>query len=158
MLTDLDLVLLRRAIEIAGEARAEGNHPFGALLANKEGEVLAEAGNSVISSKDLTAHAEIRLSSMVSKLFNPHELETCTIYCSTEPCPMCAGAIHWSGIGRVVFALSQERLYQVTSESLEDKPLRLSCREVFSRCGRQIEVEGPALEEDAEIVHHGFWI
>jgi tRNA(Arg) A34 adenosine deaminase TadA len=70
---------------------------------------------------------------------------------------MCAGAIHWSGIGRVIYALSQERLYRFTSEASADKPLRLSCRDVFSRCERKIEVEGPALEEEAEAVHYGFW-
>jgi tRNA(Arg) A34 adenosine deaminase TadA len=84
-------------------------------------------------------------------------LETSTMYSSTEPCPMCAGAIHWTRIGRVVYALSQERLYQFTSEASEDKPLRLSCREVFSKCERKIEVEGPALEEEAAVVHNGFW-
>lgn len=157
MLSEDDLVYLRRVIELARETRLHGNHPFGALLVSKDGKILAEAGNLVFTSRDPTAHAELNLASMAGKSFSLPQLQASTMYCSTEPCPMCAGAIHWSGIGRVVYALSQERLYQFSSEASEDKPLRLSCRDVFSKCARIIEVEGPALENEAAAVHDGFW-
>ena len=70
---------------------------------------------------------------------------------------MCSGAIHWSGIGRVVYALAEERLYQITGDYPAEPPMKLPCREVFARCTRVIAVEGPALQAEAEQVHHGFW-
>jgi tRNA(Arg) A34 adenosine deaminase TadA len=69
---------------------------------------------------------------------------------------MCSGSIFWSGVGRVVYALSEEGLYAMTGDS-PDK-LLLSCRDVFARGGRSIEVLGPALEEEARQVHEGFWV
>ena len=68
---------------------------------------------------------------------------------------MCAGAIFWGNVPRVVYALSQEGLYEFTGESPEK--LELSCREVFKHSGRAIKVLGPALEDEARNVHKGFW-
>ena len=70
---------------------------------------------------------------------------------------MCAGAIHWSGIGRVVFALSERALYDIVGPSPEH--LLLPCRDVFARSQRPMEVLGPSAELDAEAraVHEGFW-
>ena len=69
---------------------------------------------------------------------------------------MCSGSIFWGGVGRVVYALSEEGLYGMTGDS--PHKLLLSCREVFARGGRPIEVLGPALEEEARQVHMGFWM
>ena len=80
-----------------------------------------------------------------------------TLFSSTEPCAMCAGAIHGSGIGRVVYALPEERLYRLTGHDPDDNPMKLPCREVFARGARAVEVAGPALEAEAEAVHRGFW-
>lgn len=68
---------------------------------------------------------------------------------------MCAGAIFWGHVRRVVYALGQEGLYRFTGNSPEK--IMLSCREVFARSGRMIEVLGPALEDEAKKVHEGFW-
>jgi tRNA(Arg) A34 adenosine deaminase TadA len=68
---------------------------------------------------------------------------------------MCAGAIYWGGIGRVIYALSAEQFYAIVGPSPEH--LRLSCREVFARSQRPVEVLGPALEQEATSVHAGFW-
>jgi tRNA(Arg) A34 adenosine deaminase TadA len=70
---------------------------------------------------------------------------------------MCSGAIHWSGVGRVVYALPEHRLYELTGADQSNETMRLPCREVFARCRRPIEVAGPALEGEAESVHIGFW-
>ena len=101
---------LRRAIELAQQAREHGNHPFGALLVDGEGNVVLEAENTVRTDKDVTAHAETNLMRLASARFEPDYLERCTLYTSTEPCAMCAGAIYWGNIRRVVFATSQEQL------------------------------------------------
>ena len=70
---------------------------------------------------------------------------------------MCAGAIYWSGIGRVVFALSSEGLSQLVDDGDGDSELALPCREVFGRGGRRVEVSGPHLVQEASVVHEGFW-
>jgi tRNA(Arg) A34 adenosine deaminase TadA len=157
VLSEADLSYLRRAIDLAKMAREHGNHPFGALLVGADGEVLAEAENSVLTDRDCTAHAELNLVRLACRRYDMATLAGSTLFSSTEPCAMCAGAIHWSGIGRVVYALSEERLYQVTGDDPADRPLKLPCREVLARCARPIEVSGPALEAEAELVHRGFW-
>ena len=151
-----DLRLLRRAIELAGQARAHGNHPFGALLADEAGRVLAEAENTVVTGRDVTGHAETNLIRLASARFDPETLARCTLYTSTEPCPMCAGAIYWARVGRVVYALSQQGLYALTGEGSERLPL--PCRDVLAAGHHAVEVTGPALEDEARQVHAGFWI
>jgi tRNA(Arg) A34 adenosine deaminase TadA len=158
MTVEIDLIHLRRAIEIAASARRHGNHPFGALLVGADGQVLLEAENTVNTEKDCTGHAETNLVRLASRHFDRQVLQGSTLYTSTEPCAMCAGAIQWSGVGRVVFALAEERLYQLTGADPSNETMRLPCREVFARCQRAIEVVGPAIEEEAEVVHHGFWV
>ncbi len=150
-----DLPLLRRAIELARQARAHGNHPFGALLRDEAGRVLAEAENTVVTGRDATGHAETNLIRLASARFSPEALAGCTLYTSTEPCPMCAGAIYWAGVGRVVYALSEEGLYALPGAEAEK--LLLHCRDVFARGGHRVEVLGPALEEEARKPHEGFW-
>ncbi len=70
---------------------------------------------------------------------------------------MCAGAIYWSNIRRVIFGLSESRLAELTGDDPENPTLDLPCRDVFARGSRSIEVIGPALEDEAERVHYGFW-
>ncbi|MBT3714395.1 MAG: nucleoside deaminase [Anaerolineae bacterium] len=147
--------LLRRAIEIAQSAREHGNHPFGALLADKAGNILLEAENTVETDSDCTGHAETNLMRKSSKKYTPEELQNFTLYTSPEPCPMCSGAIFWGDVGHVVYALSEEGLYEITGETPYE--LALPCREVFSRGTHSVEVEGPLLEEEARQVHLGFW-
>ncbi len=110
-MNNVDVEHLRSAITIARRAREHGNHPFGALLAGPQGQVLLEAENTVVTSVDCTGHAEANLMRLASHQFDVEYLLRCTLYTSTEPCPMCAGAIFWGGVGRVVFALGQPAFY-----------------------------------------------
>ena len=141
---------LRRAIELAREARDHGDGAYGAILVADDGEVLLEAKNSVRTDHDCTAHAELSLVRQASRTYSAKELANCTLYASCEPCAMCAGAIFWSGIGRVVFGLSYSRLYELRGSAA--RQLRLGCREVFARSDRTIAVEGPLLEDEAATV------
>lgn len=152
-----DLVHLRRALVIARRARDHGNHPFGALLVDETNQVLLEAENTVNTQRDCTGHAETNLVRMASQALPPEILERCTLYTSTEPCAMCAGAIHWGKIGRVVFALSEASLYAMIGSHAANETMRLPCRELFARCGRPVAVVGPLIEEEARLVHEGFW-
>jgi tRNA(Arg) A34 adenosine deaminase TadA len=152
---ETDLGLLRTALRIAREAREHGNHPFGALLADGQGNSLLRAENTVVTARDCTGHAETNLMREATRAYTPQALAPCTLYASTEPCPMCAGAIFWGNVRRVVYALSEEGLYDLTGDTPEK--LLLTCREVFARGGRFVEVIGPALEEEARKVHEGYW-
>jgi tRNA(Arg) A34 adenosine deaminase TadA len=156
-LNEVDLSHLRRAIALADLARRHGNHLFGALLVGADGTILAEAENTVVSSKDATAHAELNLVRLATSRHEAETLTGSTLYTSTEPCAMCAGAIHWGGIGRVVYALPEDALYALTGPELAHEAMVIPCREIFARCGRRVEVEGPALEEEARKPHEGFW-
>ena len=149
--------LLLQAIELARAARAHGNHPFGALLADADGQVVLTAENSVVSDADATAHAETNLVRLASKTFPPSELAGMVLYTSTEPCAMCSGAIFWSGVGAVVYALAEAELYELTGEDTANLTMLLPCRDVFAACRRPIAVEGPYDLPEARAVHEGFW-
>lgn len=153
-----DLQHLRTALDTAHAAREHGNHPFGAILVNENNEVLLQAENTVVTDKDCTGHAETNLMRLASRHFPPEKLALCTLYTSTEPCAMCAAAIHWGNIRRVVYALSEVGLYEIIGPSPEH--LLLPCREVFARSQRNVEVLGTATELDSEAraVHAGFWL
>ncbi len=148
---------MRRAIGLARLARGHGNHPFGALLADAEGEVLLEAENTVVTASDLTGHAELNLVRQASKHLDGDARAAATLYTSTEPCAMCAGAIYWAGVSRVVFGLRESELPALTGTDPRNPTLALPCREVFARGQRPIEVVGPVLEDEARAVHEGFW-
>jgi tRNA(Arg) A34 adenosine deaminase TadA len=156
--SERDLTFLRSAIELARKARADGRHPFGALIVNERGEqVVTARNNAVRPGGDPTQHAEMLACSEAAKRFSEAELARHTLYTSTEPCAMCAGAIYWVGVGRVVFGLAESGLVRYTGSHLENPTLALPCREVFARGQRKIEVVGPLLEEEAARVHEGFW-
>lgn len=152
-----DLQHLRTAIEVARQAREHGNHPFGAILVDENNQVLLQAENTVVTGRDCTGHAETNLMRLASQRFAPETLATCTLYTSTEPCAMCAGAIHWGNVRRVVYALSEEALYEIIGPSPDH--LLLPSREVFAHSRRSTEVRGPSMELDGEAraVHAGFW-
>lgn len=156
-MNDVDLQHLRTAIEAAQAAREHGNHPFGAILVDENNQVLLQAENTVVTESDCTGHAETNLMRLASQHFPPEKLALCTLYTSTEPCAMCAGAIHWGNVRRVVYAFSEIALYEMVGPSPDH--LLLPCHEVFARTQRRVEVLGPALELDAEAraVHEGFW-
>jgi len=156
-MNETDLQHLRTTIAVAQSAREHGNHPFGALLVDENNEVLLQAENTVVTGRDCTGHAEINLMRLATQHFSAEKLANYTLYTSTEPCAMCAGAIHWGNVKRVIYALSEVDLYSIIGPSPDH--LLLACREVFAHSQRHVEVEGPALELDVESreVHKGFW-
>jgi tRNA(Arg) A34 adenosine deaminase TadA len=129
-----DEAFLRRAIALAAEARAAGEMPYGSLLVGPSGEVLAEDHNTVLSSGDISAHPEFKLALWASRSLAPEVARATTMYTSTQPCPMCTGAIERSGLGRVVFALSSE----------QHEALAPSTRP-------PVRYEGPALFDEARV-------
>jgi tRNA(Arg) A34 adenosine deaminase TadA len=159
MLHEVDERFLRRAIELAREARADGRHPFGSLVVDANGAIVVESRNNAVRpAGEPTQHAEMLACAAAARLLSNAELASCTLYTSTEPCAMCAGGIYWVGIGRVVYALAEAGLLCYTGANAENPTLDLPCREVFARGQRAVVVEGPFLEEEAGAVHEGFWV
>jgi tRNA(Arg) A34 adenosine deaminase TadA len=155
--SERDAHFLRLSFEVARRAVAHGNHPFGAVLVDREGNLLLEAENGYMPSHDGTAHAERLLATRACTTLDPGTLRSATLYSSAEPCAMCAGAIYWAGIGRLVYGLSEHRLRDLTGNHPENPTLDLPCREVFGRGQRSTEVLGPLLEDEAAAVHAGVW-
>jgi len=152
-----DVQHLRRAFAVARRAEAHGNHPFGAILVGPDGQVLLERENGFLPDRDMTGHAERVLATDACKAFPPAVLAGATLYTSAEPCAMCAGAMYWAGIGRVVYGLSEARLKGITGNHPENPTLDLPCRTVFAAGQRPTEVVGPMLEDEGAALHEAFW-
>jgi guanine deaminase len=103
MVMENDKLFLLRAIELASDSISEGGGPFGAVIV-KDNKIISEASNRVVMNNDATAHAEILAIRQASSFLMSHELHDCTLYSSCEPCPMCLGAIYWSGIKKVIYS------------------------------------------------------
>ena len=95
--------LMRRAIAVSENSVRNGGGPFGAVIASKDGEIIAEASNSVTIDHDPTAHAEVNCIRKATKL-GTFDLAGYDIYTSCEPCPMCLGAIYWAHLDKIYYA------------------------------------------------------
>ena len=98
-----DEQLMRRAIALSVESVAKGGGPFGAVIA-RDGEIVAEASNSVTIDHDPTAHAEVNCIRRAAARLGTFDLSGCVIYTSCEPCPMCLGAIYWAHLDKIFYA------------------------------------------------------
>lgn len=98
-----DRTFLLHTVKLASGGIETGAGPFAAIIV-KDGDIIAEAVNSVVLTTDPTAHAEVNAIRKAASGLKTHDLHECTLYCSCEPCPMCLGAIYWSGIRKVVYA------------------------------------------------------
>jgi tRNA(Arg) A34 adenosine deaminase TadA len=155
--TEHDLALLRRTFELANLSRQSGNTPFGALVADADGNVVVERGNhSVPPDGDPTQHAEVLATAAAWHVLGDRMLQA-TLYSSAEPCVMCAGASYWTGIGRIVYGMSEHRLLELTGNNPENPTFSLPCRETLSHGQRQITILGPLLEAEAERTQEGYW-
>jgi len=100
--TPQDELFMRRAMELAEQAEAQGEVPVGAVLV-KEGEIIAEGWNESIGRHDATAHAEMQTIRKAGQVLENYRLLDTTLYVTLEPCPMCAGALLHSRVKRIVF-------------------------------------------------------
>ena len=143
MISEIDLQHLRRCVELASEALAAGDNPFGSVLVAADGTILAEDRNR-ISGGDQTRHPEFALSRWAADNMPPDERAAATVYTSGEHCPMCAAAHGWVGLGRIVYASSSEQLTQWREEfGASTPPVQpLPIQKVVPNA----VVEGPAAE------------
>ncbi len=150
---------LRGAIALAGQAVARGSRPFGAVIARRDGSLVAEAASvPPADTRDWTAHSEMQALRLASASLSWDELADCTLYASGEPCPMCSAALYWCNLSRLVFGLSEAGMRELRSRHARAAGIEMSARELLSRAPRNIEVIGPALEDAARKgAHEIFW-
>ena len=149
--------LLRRAIEVSAKAAAHGNMPFGAVMADPDGDILLEAENTGITDNNTLNHAETNLMNMAVTTLGPEQIATATLYASCEPCAMCAGAMYSGGINRVVYGMSELDALEITGSGPVTEDMRgVGCRSILERGQRQIDVSGPHLVDEASAVYIDF--
>src|SRR3954464_9513687 len=130
---------IRAAIDLASEARRQGNHPFGALLV-LDGDVVLTATNSVKTDQDPTSHAETNLVTAAIRQLSRDQIARAVLYTSCEPCAMCAGKMYWAGVRSLVYGLSSQQL-----AGLAGAAFLVPCRELFRRATETVTVVGPVL-------------
>ena len=140
-----DTTALQLAIAASRRALAEGNRPYGAVLLSAQGELLHEAGNRQETDADCTAHAEVVLVREAAARLGAAALRGSTVFASGEPCAMCAGALFWAGVRRVVFGASNPLM----AEMLGGELLPARCADVLAGATPPVQVEGPLLEDEA---------
>ena len=104
----MDEQMMRLALKEAERAYEEGEVPVGAVVVC-EGRVIARAHNQTERLGDVTAHAEMLAITSAANLLGGKYLTNCTLYVSVEPCVMCAGALGWAQVGRVVYGATDEK-------------------------------------------------
>ncbi|RKD95354.1 nucleoside deaminase [Halopiger aswanensis] len=152
MSTDTDTEYIREAIELAREAVADGNTPYGSLLVVDD-TVVKRSRNTTVTENDVTAHPELKLARWAARELDAADREDCTMYTSTEPCEMCATAIYYAGLDRVVYSVSGESVANVRGKAKSG----ISFEEVIDRKGGSTDVDGPILETEGKRVHEEFY-
>lgn len=150
------LAHLRETIDDAQRAASVGAWPFAAQIVAEDGQVLSRTANRVLIDSDPTAHAEVTAIRLAVQAGHRALLGRATLYSSAEPCAMCAGAIHWAGIGTLVYGVGGERLRALYGVNPPFTPLLTSAREILAG-GSSVEVYGPLIEDEAAAPLAGFW-
>ncbi len=138
---------MRHAFTLAEDAKDAGEIPIGAIIV-KDNRIVGRGYNQTELLKDATAHAEMIAISAASATLENKYLEDCTLYVTLEPCPMCAGALVWSKIDRIVFGASD--------------PKSGACGSIFNlstnnKLNHQVEVIQGVLEQDCEWILKQFF-
>lgn len=156
MVNDVDREHLRRCVELAAQALANGDEPFGSVLVSSDGQVLFEDRNRVAGG-DHTRHPEFAIARWAANNMTIEDRAGATVYTSGEHCPMCAAAHGWVGLGRIVYASSSEQLSSWLSE------LKVPAARVRSlpigEVIKDTEIEGPVQEfaEQVRKLHVAFY-
>jgi tRNA(Arg) A34 adenosine deaminase TadA len=147
---DYDHRFIRLAIEEARQARESGDEPFGAVLV-KDGKLRASGRNQVFTRNDPTYHAELGLIRDFCREKKVSDLSGYTLYSSCEPCVMCAGAIFYANISRLVYSVTLEELFPLYGGGI-----KISSRELFRRSSNPIEITGGVLAEEGAQIFEGY--
>ncbi len=139
---------------VARDAAAHGHHPFGAVLVGPDDAILMRQGNL-----DTVRHAEVELARRAADAYSPEFLWTCTLVSTGEPCAMCAGALYWANIGRLVYGFEETKLLALTGDHPANPTINLPSRAVFAAGQKTVEAHGPFPELEDELLapHRDFW-
>ena len=140
---------LLKANDAARRSVEKGNCPFGAVLVDKEGNIIIEQENLQVTTHDKSAHAEVSLVRNVTPEYDADFLWDCTIYTNVEPCIMCAGSIYWANIGRIVYVLDEAKLIESGTYS-DDAYTSVSCRVPFEHDKKDVVIHGPIADPELE--------
>ncbi len=147
--TTTDLAHLRHAIRLSENARRTGDMPFGAVLVGADGAVIAAAQNSIVTDRNLTAHAEINALRAASAQCSAQQIAAATMYASGEPCPMCSGAMVRFGLRRLVFGVRASVATTFLPATAGVIAGTVDCREILKLAAAPVEVHGPVIEDEA---------
>ena len=139
--------LMLLALEEARISLREGNHGFGAVVA-KSGELIAKARDAEKTAGDSTAHAEMNAIRSASARLG-RDLTGCVLVSTHEPCPMCATAVIWSGISEIAYGYSIRDAIKQGRRRID-----LSCKELFKKAGRKINVREALLKEKCSVLYN----
>jgi len=145
-----DTRFMRLAIAKAEAGVEAGGSPFGACIV-KDSKVVACVHNVVWQTTDITAHAEIHCIREACRELGVIDLEGCTIYATTEPCPMCFSAIHWAHCGRIVYGTSI-----ADAQAAGFRELTISNEQMKSLGGSEVEIESGFLREECLVLFEAF--
>lgn len=148
-----ELAWLRRCLDLAAAAREAGDGPFGSVLVDGDGQLVAEARNTVNTDNDVTAHPELKLARLAGAELSPQQRAAATVYTSGEHCPMCAAAHGWVGLGSIVYATSSKQLTAWRQElGVAPPPVRpLQITDVVP--GAVVDGPVPELEDEVRELH-----
>jgi tRNA(Arg) A34 adenosine deaminase TadA len=151
-----DLTHLRRCVELASEAVADGDFPFGSVLVAADGQVLAEDRNRENSMGDPTRHPEFELARWAAVNMTAGDRAAATVFTSGEHCAMCSAAHAWVGLGRIVYVSSTAQLTRWLAElGVTGSPVRaLAINEVAP--GVLVKGPVPGLDEQVHDLHRRF--
>lgn len=150
MVTDNDLKYLNRCVELATKALEAGDSPFGSVLVSKDGKILFEDHNHIITTGDSTQHPEFNIARWSAENLSAEERAVSTVYTSGEHCPMCSAAHGLVGLGRIVYVSSAEQLGNWRSEmGAQTSPIQML---PIQKIAPGVQVDGP-VPELAEKIH-----
>ena len=151
-----DLPYLRRCVELAAEAVAAGDFPFGSVLVAGDGRVLAEDRNRENTMGDSTRHPEFELARWAAANMTAGQRAAATVFTSGEHCPMCSAAHAWVGLGRIVYVSSSGQLIAwLTELGVPPSPvIPLAINQVAPRLAVQGPV--PGLDEEVRDLHRRY--
>ncbi|OEH92607.1 tRNA-specific adenosine deaminase [Bacillus solimangrovi] len=145
-----DEYFMKKALDIAFQARTAGNEPFGAILV-KDDEVVMIGENKINTLCDPTHHAEIGLIRKFCAEHNIFDLSQYSLYTSCEPCVMCSGSMVWSNLGKMVYSVSHDQLAEIAGSNI-----MISCKEVFDKSPQKPVVVEKVLNEEGLKVFEGY--
>ena len=147
----VDAQFMKQALEIAKNAAQKGNEPFGALLV-KDNKIVMTGENQIHTESDPTYHAELGIIRDFCSSQKITDLTDYTLYTSCEPCCMCAGAMVWSSLGRMVYSLGHDELAGIAGFNI-----MIGSEEIFAKSPNRPKVAKGVLKEEAVPVYVNYF-